>query len=160
LEQGLIVYPREKANIPRMCDLWTETTEALRQVIAERPEPRDKSDHDRVFLTAYGRLWVRGTDNAITSEFNKVRVKAGVKVRKGRSFTGMDATYVNRFKVERLKVVTEHIHDWLYARRPCRAKGRRSTTTARPRVRGDASDYSSMSIRETPSDSKPNDFNR
>lgn len=63
LETGWIDFPRPKNGIERRCPLWPETVEALRAVIADRPEPKDPSDAKLVFLTQRGRRWVRLTSS-------------------------------------------------------------------------------------------------
>ncbi len=57
LEAGWLDYPRPKTGIPRRCPLWAETVEALRAAIAERPEPVNDDDADRVFLTVKRLPW-------------------------------------------------------------------------------------------------------
>jgi integrase len=59
LNNGWIDYARPKTGIDRRCPLWPETVEALRAAIAERPEPKDKADAELVFVTKYGKRWVR-----------------------------------------------------------------------------------------------------
>jgi integrase len=59
LAGGWIDFPRPKTGIPRCVPLWPETVESLRQAIAERPEAKNPTDADRVFLTRNGVRWVR-----------------------------------------------------------------------------------------------------
>lgn len=54
-----IDFPRPKSGIARRCYLWPETLKALREAIAARPEPADEEDDGLVFLTTFGRRWVR-----------------------------------------------------------------------------------------------------
>ncbi len=66
LERGWLNFPRPKTGIPRRCPLWPETVVAIRQVLAERPTPKDKADTEIVFLQPSGRRWVRVTDKSRT----------------------------------------------------------------------------------------------
>lgn len=59
LTSGWLDYPRPKTGVDRECSLWPETVAALRAAIATRPNPKDKEDNDRVFLTHHGNPWVR-----------------------------------------------------------------------------------------------------
>ena len=59
LERGDADYPRPKTGIDRQAVLWPETVEALREAIARRPEPKDAADAGLVFITKYGKRWVR-----------------------------------------------------------------------------------------------------
>lgn len=59
LDDGWVKYPRPKTGAPRRCKLWPETVAALREVIANRSEPKDEADSDIVFLTSFGVRWVR-----------------------------------------------------------------------------------------------------
>jgi integrase len=62
LEGGWVNFPRPKTAIDRRCPLWPETTAALREAISVRPDPKDDADDRLVFLTRYGRQWVRMND--------------------------------------------------------------------------------------------------
>jgi integrase len=55
---GWVNFPRPKTGIDRRCPLWPETVEALRQVLAERKEPKDKRDAGLVFVTKYRGPWI------------------------------------------------------------------------------------------------------
>jgi integrase len=57
LKKGTLDFPREKTGIERRCPLWPETIAALKVAIAERPEPKNKADADRIFLLASGTPW-------------------------------------------------------------------------------------------------------
>lgn len=58
LEAGVIRLARYKTEIDRICPLWPESIEAIREVIERRPEPKNEADADRVFLTRRGSRWV------------------------------------------------------------------------------------------------------
>jgi integrase len=75
LDDGWLTYPRPKTSIERRCRLWPETIIALREVVGQRPQPRDKTHADMVFLTRCREPWTpkgkRG-DSPITKEAVKV----------------------------------------------------------------------------------------
>jgi len=64
LDGGWIDFPRPKTGIPRRCPLWPETAEALRQAIANRPEPKQELDKPLVFVTVRGRQWLNSSGQA------------------------------------------------------------------------------------------------
>ena len=59
LKTGWLEYPRIKTGVGRRIPLWHETAEALREAVACRPEPKDRADANRVFLTVFGQAWTR-----------------------------------------------------------------------------------------------------
>lgn len=59
LDNGVHVHARPKTGIPRRCPLWPETVEAIRAALNVRPEAQDEADAELVFITRYGRRWVR-----------------------------------------------------------------------------------------------------
>ena len=59
LDVGWVDFPRPKTGIPRRVPLWPETVEAVREAMDARPEPLDAADAGMVFLTPFGRRWVR-----------------------------------------------------------------------------------------------------
>lgn len=59
LDAGLLDYPRPKTAIERQAVLWPETVAALREAIQSRPEAKDDADAGLVFVTKYGKRWVR-----------------------------------------------------------------------------------------------------
>jgi integrase len=87
---GWLDFPRPKTGIGRRAPLWEETTAALAEVAKLRPAPKDPHDDRLVFLTRFGRPWVRFTDrgdakrgsrtDAVGLEFAKLTKRAGVKV--------------------------------------------------------------------------------
>src|SRR5690349_958569 len=63
LDSGWVNYPRPKTGIPRRCPLWPETVTALREWLAERPEPKAEADRPLVFVTKYGHAWTKSTSD-------------------------------------------------------------------------------------------------
>ena len=59
LKRGWVDFPRPKTGVDRRCPLWSETRQALREAIKNRPEPTNPADASQVFLTTYGNRWVR-----------------------------------------------------------------------------------------------------
>jgi integrase len=59
LKRAWVDFPRPKTGIERRCPLWPETIKALREAIAQRPDPLAPADDDRVFLTLHGHPLVR-----------------------------------------------------------------------------------------------------
>lgn len=77
LEKGWIDYPRPKTSVPRLCPLWPETIEALKEAIAKRRKPHSEEYSGLAFLTRTGIDFVRATDNGtnidgVAQEFAKV----------------------------------------------------------------------------------------
>lgn len=74
----------------RLCCLWPETVTALKAVHANRPAPLDPEDDELVFLTEFGRPWVRYHDrgddrrgvpiDAVGPEFRKLAKRTQVKM--------------------------------------------------------------------------------
>jgi integrase len=105
-DSAVIEFDRPKTGIERTAPLWSETVEALRQALAERPKPVDVGADKLVFLTVFGRSWVRehvhrGPDgtvervaltDAIGEEFGKILRKLGMK-RKGIGFYTLRHTF-------------------------------------------------------------------
>jgi integrase len=59
LEGGWVNYPRPKTAIDRRVPLWPETVAAIRDYLADRPTPTSDEDKDLVFITKYGRRFIR-----------------------------------------------------------------------------------------------------
>jgi integrase len=99
LETGWLDFPRGKTEVERRVPLWTETVDALKEVLRTRRAPRNERDADLVFLTKHrtplcgasyredktGSLRFRNTD-AIGRAFRLTMLRAGVEVREGRGF--------------------------------------------------------------------------
>jgi integrase len=67
-ERGIIEFNRPKTGIERVVPLWPESIEALQKALSNRPKPASKEASKLVFLTAFGRPWVR--DNVHRTEHN------------------------------------------------------------------------------------------
>jgi integrase len=67
LEGGWIDYPRPKTGIQRRCPLWTETSAAIRDALAERPEPQTEAA-SLVFINARGLPWVRASPGGFVTD--------------------------------------------------------------------------------------------
>lgn len=142
LKNGWLDYAREKTGIMRHVPLWPETIEAIRQALAERPEPKDPADGAILFIGKRGENYVgnhRGY--RVTQEFDRVAEKAGVE---GRTFYDlrrtfqtigeesgdltavqsimghaaasgdMSAIYRQRVSDERLRAVVNTVRTWLF----------------------------------------------
>lgn len=73
LKGGWIDFPRPKTGVARRCPLWLETRAAIKDVIAERPDPRDEANANLAFITKYGQPWAKDDqDNPITKETRKL----------------------------------------------------------------------------------------
>ena len=107
LKKGIVELPRPKTGIARRAVLWPETSAALttvRKELAKRK--RDKELRDLVFVTKYGKPWVRvdapgsrseGKNKAVVKdsvamEFGKVATAAGLE-RDGRGFYALRHTF-------------------------------------------------------------------
>jgi len=140
LENGWLDYPRPKTGIERRIPLWPETIEAIREVLDERHEPKDKRDASLLFIGRRGESYV--AQHRVTQEYKRVAKWAGVE---GRTFYDlrrtfqtigeesgdltavqsimghapasgdMSAVYRQRVSDERLRRVTEHVRDWLFS---------------------------------------------
>jgi integrase len=142
LKGGWCRFPRPKTGVDRSIPLWTETVEAIREYLTERPEPKDKAASHLLFIGPSGKCF-RGNHRGyrVAAEFERLAVRAGVQ---GRSFYDlrrtfqtiasesgdetatsaimghaprggdMSARYRQRISEERLRRVSDHVHDWLF----------------------------------------------
>lgn len=106
LQTGWCDFPRPKTAIVRRCPLWSETVRALREAIAARPAPKLPDAVPLVFVTKYGRPWVRhiihadeeegtltqSSNDAVALQFVKLLNKLGMK-KDGRSFYSLRHTF-------------------------------------------------------------------
>jgi integrase len=99
LGAGWVDFPRPKTGIARRCPLWPETVSALREALAERPEPKDEADAGLAFVTKYGHRWVRAARprrapvNSVALEFGKLLRTLGIDERQGRGFYALRHTF-------------------------------------------------------------------
>jgi integrase len=141
LDGGWVTYYRPKTGINRRCPLWPETMQALRAVLAERREPKDKAHKELVFITQTGGSWDKGTgDNPISKEMRKLLDALNFKgnrsfyaIRHGFETIGgesrdqvavdhimghvrddMASIYRERISDERLKAVAESVRKWVW----------------------------------------------
>jgi integrase len=85
-----IDFRRPKTGAPRRVPLWPETVKALKAVLATRPDAADVADDHLVFLTRFGKRFVRYTPSttgkpgtrkdSVIQEFRKVAEDAGVEL--------------------------------------------------------------------------------
>ena len=143
LDGGWIDYPRPKTGINRRCPLWPETAEALREAQPVRPTPESASDDRLVFLTKRGLPFATDTTtNPISNLTHDLMRNIGIH-KPGRGFytlrhvfetiagesrdqvavdhimgharDDMASVYRERISDERLKAVTDVVHEWLFA---------------------------------------------
>lgn len=86
LDRGIIEYPRRKTEVDRICPLWPETVEAIRDWLPNRPKPKNKADSRLLFLTVRGNPFVKTTKSGapidgIGQEFSKVLRRLSLKRR-------------------------------------------------------------------------------
>src|SRR5262249_10351183 len=94
LERGIIDFPRPKTGILRRCPLWPETVQALRDVLAARPTPKDQANAGLFFITKYGLAWWKDTpDSPVAKEFAKLLKALGIDGRKGLGFYTLRHTF-------------------------------------------------------------------
>jgi integrase len=90
LDAAVIDFPRPKTGIARRCPLWPETVAALREMLANRPAPKDEGHAALAFLSLRGTplCSVREKDrtDAVAVQFGKLLRALGIAGRKGRGF--------------------------------------------------------------------------
>jgi integrase len=147
LENERLRFPRPKTGVERDCWLWPETIAAIRESLAERATPDSDDARELVFLTVFGRPWVRpaigGSSDMLNRMFHALCTRAGVRPRgfyglrrtfrtvadetldqhaihrvMGHQLPGMSGTYVQRIGFERIKAVCEHVRAWLFTPTP------------------------------------------
>lgn len=142
LDRGWIDYPRPKTGVARRCPLWPETVQALREAIAQRPEPKHPELGGLVFLSPRGLSWSK---EIATNPISKLmaRLLKGLKLNGYRSFytlrhnfqtqgdeakdpvatrfimghadQSMSGAYREDVSDERLKAVSDCVRNWLFA---------------------------------------------
>ncbi|MCE9556753.1 MAG: tyrosine-type recombinase/integrase [Planctomycetes bacterium] len=149
-KKGWMDYPRPKTGIHRRCHLWPETIEAINKAIAERPVPKTEATAGLLFVTKYGQPWAKDiADSPVTKEFRKVleelkihraglgfyalrhtfetiagatRDQVAVDSIMGHADPSMGAAYREGIGDDRLKAVTDHVHNWLFPPKKRKAK--------------------------------------
>src|SRR5262249_36323072 len=135
--------PRPKTGIPRRCPLWPETVAALKEALAQRPEPKNERHVGLVFITKYGQSWTKETTSGpLHEEVRKLLNALGINGRQGRNFytlrhsfrtvadvardqpaadyimghevPHMSSVYRERISDARLKSVADHVRAWLF----------------------------------------------
>jgi integrase len=143
LAGGWINYPRPKTGVPRRCALWSETIEAIREALADRPAPVNDACAGLVFLTQRGNSWATKTETSpISHETAKLLKALEIYGRKGRGFytlrhvfetvggeakdqvavdhimgnarDDMASVYRETISDARLKAVADHVQAWLF----------------------------------------------
>jgi integrase len=143
LDAGWVDFPRPKTGIPRRCPLWPETTQAVREALARRPEPKDPADAGLVFLTAQGRCWAKEKfSSPMCYRVGMLMRQLGINGHKGLGFytlrhvfrtvadeskdqpsvdflmgharDDMASQYREKIDDSRLQAVVSHVHAWLY----------------------------------------------
>jgi integrase len=138
-------HGRPKTGLPRRCPLWPETVSALQTWLTRRPEPREMADAPLVFLTRFGRRFssYRSGGN-VGAETTKLlhrldihRPGFGFYVLRhvfrtvadeckdgpacdlimGHANSHISGAYRERIGDERLRVIVDHVHGWLYSAR-------------------------------------------
>lgn len=139
LETGWLDFPRGKTGVERRVPLWKETIDCLREAIARR-KPKREDAYDLVFVTRQGTAWAGQA--AITHEFRKVLDAVGahqpgiglytmrhvvatvggeakdpiaVAAILGHIDGTVQGIYREGISDERLRQVTDRIHQWLYS---------------------------------------------
>jgi integrase len=108
LEERWCNYHRPKTGITRRCPLWPETVEALKAVLADRREPKDKQDDDLVFVTRIGLSWYKDTsDNPISKEMRKLLDALGING--NRNFYALRHTFETIGGESQDKMAVDHI---------------------------------------------------
>src|SRR4029077_16629742 len=132
---------RPKTGVARRCPLWPETVAAIKEALANRPEPKEKADQSLVFLTQRGYSWHKdNSDSPITKEMRKLLDKLSLNGHRnfytlrhtfrtiadeskdqpavdhimGHESPHMSSIYREKISEERLKAVTDQVRGWLF----------------------------------------------
>lgn len=90
LEAGLIDFPRPKTEADRICPLWEETVQSIREWIPQRPKSNKRDDRDLLFVTRFGNKFVKTGKGGVPidgvgQEFSKLLKELKLE-RPGRAF--------------------------------------------------------------------------
>jgi integrase len=110
---GWINFPRPKTHVERKAKLWPETIEALREAIAKRPTPKDDQFAGLVFVTKYGKPFVRLSDkgvnmDALAAQFAKVLGSLGLNGNR-RAFYSLRRQFATVAGNSRDQIATDHV---------------------------------------------------
>jgi integrase len=137
---GWLDYPRPKTGIARRCWVWPQTLEAIKEAVAERPEPKVAGDTGLIFITKYGNPW--NDDSTVTHAMRKLLDKLAMNGHRnfytlrhtfrtiadeskdqpavdhimGHARDDMASVYRERIDDARLKAVADYVHAWLFER--------------------------------------------
>lgn len=139
LAKGVVDYPRQKTRVERRAMLWPETIAALKAVVASRPKSVDPAAEQLVFITKFGKSWVRQVQtlnddgdvksmkvsrtDAVAGEFTKLLTKAGLR-REGVGFYSLrhvfrtiadeipDRAAIDRVMGHTDKTMAAHYREW------------------------------------------------
>ena len=181
LDGGWASFARTKNAIRRRAKLWPETVEAVREALKVRKEPTDPKYAGRVFITKYCQPF---RACALGFEFEKLAVKIGmtreaadfydlrrtcasigiqcndddaVRTVMGHKRGSSDMLGVyNRLQVsdERLRAVSDHIHDWLFPVK-VKAKGKAKTRAKKAATSAPESGDGQPAAPSEPAESQP-----
>jgi len=142
LDSGWLDYPRPKTGINRRAPLWPETAAALREALANRPQPKDPADAGLVFVTKYGASWAKESEGGpVTKETRKLLKALGINGHRnfytlrhtfrtvadeakdqpaadyimGHEVPHMSTVYRETISDARLKAVADHVRAWLFS---------------------------------------------
>lgn len=159
LEKGWHTHPRPKTGVERRCPLWPETVAAVKDAIAHRYKHKSPSCAKLVFVTKQGQSWARSKpDSPISRQLAKVLDRLGFR-QLGVSFyslrhvfetiageskdqvavdfimghappsNDMASVYREKISDQRLKAVTDHVHQWLFG---STVKARKTAVVRKP----------------------------
>ncbi|MEP4257747.1 MAG: hypothetical protein ABJ375_00445, partial [Rhizobiaceae bacterium] len=80
LQNGWVVYPRNKTHCRRKAKLWPETVDAINAYLKKRPKPKSRDLTHRVLLTQQGGplAFEEKRDSPIAKQLCNLRKKAGI----------------------------------------------------------------------------------
>jgi integrase len=144
LKSGWLDYPRSKTAILRRVPLWPETVTAINVALATRRQPKDTADKHLLFIGPRGESYEGAHRGYRVSAEMARALKAAKLDRPGLSFYAlrhgfqtiaegahdlaavqsimghapaagdMSAVYRERINDERLKIVVDHVRNWLF----------------------------------------------
>jgi integrase len=142
LEHGWVNYPRPKTGIDRRCPLWPETISAIKEVLANRPKPKQAEHAGLLFITRYRLPWSKDKSSGpVSQEMRKLLNRLGINGHRnfytlrhtfrtvgdetkdsvacdaimGHETPHMSSVYRERIGDDRLKAVADHVRKWLFA---------------------------------------------